>query len=307
MSTYSASLFLGGPVGLTAIQEILQEPTLRVDTVILDPPHAHEDGASWDRIESTCAQHGIPITLHSKGALKNWQKQQQSDYLMAFGYRRMLGATIRTAVRECAIGTHFAPLPSYRGFAPLNWMILNGETRSAVTVFKLEEIVDSGDIIRSQTFPLYLHDTINTAYARALDVFRDVLADVLPNLGQAMQSAVPQDSTKATYTCARTPEDGHVNWTRSAVEIDRLVRATMPPFPGAYCFVKNRKVVLLDTKPIARSLFVGHVPGRVGNISDDGVLVLCGDGEAVLIRKVLVDGVVAPAHDVINSMRLTLT
>ncbi|MFB9733539.1 formyltransferase family protein [Ornithinimicrobium kibberense] len=306
MSQPSATLFLGGAVGICALKAVA-DSQFRIDTVILDRPHAHEDPGDWDRIKRLCVRLGISIISNSADALDAWQRTTSSQYLMSFGYRRMISRELRNAVSKGSLGTHFAPLPRYRGFAPLHWAIINGEPEWAISLFILQDEVDSGPIVASSPILIGPRDDINTLYSKSLKVLKDLLDEVLPHLDKAIATAIPQNEDLATYGCARNPSDSRVDWRDSSARIDRLVRAVAPPFPGAFCFLEGTKIVLVECEPVAGPIFEGHVPGRVGRISSKGVEVLCGLGEALLIRTILVDGVLKPAHDVIRSPRQTLT
>jgi methionyl-tRNA formyltransferase len=228
---------------------------------------------------------------------------------MSFGYRKMIKDHVINNARIAALGTHFSPLPRYRGFAPLNWVLINGEKETAVNLFYLDKKVDNGNIIASRKVKIEYRDNIKTLYDKCIYEFSIMMKETIPNLEKNDFISKPQDESKATYTCARNPEDGLIDWSWDSRRIYNFVRALTPPFPGAYTLLNGKKIIIASCEEFKVPLYEGIIPGKVVKIlKDEGVVTLCGEG-AILIKKICLDDSLhslEAADSIIKSVRLTL-
>src|SRR5690606_525916 len=110
----------------------------------------------------------------------------------------------------------------YRGFAPMNWAMINGEQETGVTLFHIAEGVDSGPIVDQLKTDIALDDTAQTVDEKIIKLYEDIIIKNLPALASGQAKAVPQNDAIATYTCKRTPEDGEIHWQQSALQIYNL-------------------------------------------------------------------------------------
>ena len=139
-----------------------------------------------------------------------------------------------------AYGLHASMLPDYSGGATLVWAMINGELKIGITLFQMDEGVDSGPIAGQRVEPVYLHGTIATLYARIEDRGLDLLKEVLPRLATGTLKLQAQDESRRRIFPQRALEDGWISWDQSAVFIDRLIRAQTRPYPGAYTSLRGR-------------------------------------------------------------------
>lgn len=301
-------LFVGSRVGYEAIK-ILIELQCKLEFVFIEKEHEHEREKYYERSEAFCKKNGISyfINASNKTIKEKVENIDELDYLISFGYRRMIDQIIIDKSIRGALGTHFSPLPRYRGFAPLNWVLINGETETAVNLFCLDEEVDSGDIIASRRVKIDYSDDINTLYEKCITNFKNMMQEVIPRIESNTITPVSQDESKATYLCARNPEDGLINWDDSSTNIYNLVRAVTYPFPGAFTFLEGEKITILSCEEYQIPKYEGVVPGKViKRINNQGVVVLCGIG-AVLIKKIADEkNNVFSADKLITSIRSTL-
>lgn len=219
----------------------------------------------------------------------------------------MIGKNVLELARIAALGTHFSPLPRYRGFAPLNWLLINGETETAVNIFYLEDEVDSGNIIDREWVKIEYEDDISSLFDKCIVAFRKLMKRVIPKLESGIFQAVEQEHSKATYTCARNPEDGIIDWNWPSRRVYNFVRAQTYPFPGAYTFKDGIKLTIWSCEEYHIPPYVGCIPGKVIKIfKDRGVVVLCGEGAVILKDVQLTNQRRMSADKVIKSVRLTL-
>lgn len=197
------------------------------------------------------------------------------DFVFSFYYRRMLPETILTAARRGALNMHGSLLPRYRGRAPVNWAILNGETQTGASLHYMVARPDAGDLVDQQAVPIGPDDTAVEVAARVADAAVAVLQRSLPALVAGTAPRRPLDLSAGSYFGGRTPADGEFLWTWSATRIHNLVRAVAPPFPGAFATLggtplRVHRTRLLDASPAA--------PPKAAVSGEGAVVVECGGG-----------------------------
>jgi len=210
------------------------------------------------------------------------------DFLFSFYYRAMLSRDILDTPRRGALNLHGSLLPKYRGRAPVNWAILHGESHTGATLHYMTTKADAGDIVAQQAVPILPDDT-------ALDVFRKItvaaeiaLDGVLPALIAGTAPRLAQDLTQGSYFGGRKPEDGRIDWSKSAQQIHNLVRAVAPPYPGAFTTVDGMQVRILRTRVMDAASPPNASPAL--EIRGDRMIVRCGGGGTLAIDALEVDG-----------------
>lgn len=305
-------LFIGSRVGFEALNLLVTE-NCDIYHVFIEKEHEHEYEKYYQRSIEECEESRINYSVNSiQNEVIEILSQIRNNgnsihYIMSLGYRRMIPESVVAMAEMAALGTHFSPLPRYRGFAPLNWVLINGETETAVNLFYLDKEVDNGEIVEKENVSISYDDDINSLYEKCIETFRYVIRRSIPKLEKGQFETIKQDNEKATYTCARNPEDGLINWEWNSTQIYNFVRALTYPFPGAYSFVNGTKVFIWSCEEYEIPKYEGRVSGKVINIiKEKGVVILCGEG-AILIKDVQVeDGERQTADKVIKSIRLTL-
>lgn len=188
------------------------------------------------------------------------------------------------------IGMHPSRLPERRGGAPLNWQILDGESQGAVTLFRLGEGLDSGDILIQREYEIGPHEYIEAVMNRVNKLTYELVKETYPVLAQGNDKWLPQDDTLATYTRRRKPSDGKINWADSSLRIYNLIRAVSHPFPGAFAYLDDGKLKIWRA-----SLLQGYrapvkaVPGQVIGLVDEGIIVSTLDN-AILLTEFELEG-----------------
>ena len=203
----------------------------------------------------------------------------EPDLIFSFYYRSMLPMSVLGRARLGAFNMHGSLLPKFRGRAPLNWAIVKGERETGVTLHEMTAKPDAGRIVDQQAVPIGPDDTAVEVFHRMTDAAEAVLKRSLPALVAGTAQYKPNDLSRGSYYGRRRPEDGRIDWTKSAQEIHNLVRAVAPPFPGAFCdrlFVDKTR---LDNRPAS---------GRpAGPYQERGEwFAVCGDGKVLRLLEV---------------------
>lgn len=226
--------------------------------------------------------------------------------IIVMGWRTMIPTEVLKIPRRGVVAVHESLLPKYRGFAPVNWAIINGERMSGVTLFYLDKGVDSGDIVAQRKIPITSTDTGFTLYEKTKNASVEILMDYLEDIKKGIAPRIKQNEEEATYTASRIPEDGEISWSDSTKDIYNLIRALSDPYPGAFTYYLGKKIIIQKaSKYQSPRNFVGRIPGRIVGIGEGWADVLTGDG-ILKIEEVEVEGEKLPASKVLNSIRGTL-
>ncbi len=205
-----------------------------------------------------------------------------ADWLFSCYYRHMLKRPLLAVPRLGALNLHGSLLPRYRGRCPVNWVLVNGEPETGVTLHYMEEKPDKGDIVGQKPLAIHPDDTALTLFARMTVAAGALLRERYPLLRAGTAPRFPQDQSQASYFGGRKPADGLISWDKDALSVYNLVRAVTHPYPGAFTFFKGRKLYIWAGKPLAApanpkppGVVAAHLPG-------EGLLVAAGQGQFLI-------------------------
>ncbi|MGK8661996.1 bifunctional UDP-4-amino-4-deoxy-L-arabinose formyltransferase/UDP-glucuronic acid oxidase ArnA [Serratia marcescens] len=203
----------------------------------------------------------------------------QPDVIFSFYYRHMLSDEILSLAPQGGFNLHGSLLPRYRGRAPVNWALVNGETETGATLHKMVKRPDAGDIVGQQKVTIADSDTALTLHKKVLEAAQIVLKEQLPKLKNGTATFTRQDESQASYFGRRTAADGEILWHKSAKEINNLVRAVTEPYPGAFSHLGQRKLIVWRS----RVLDTQHdkQPGTV--LSTAPLVIACGEGALEIV------------------------
>ena len=201
------------------------------------------------------------------------------EFMFSFYYRRMLPPDVLALARKGAFNMHGSLLPKYRGRAPVNWAILKGESETGATLHEMVAKPDAGRIVDQERVPIGPDETAAEVLAKVSDAAETVLKRSLPHLLAGTASLKKQDLSKGSYFGARRPEDGRIDWSKSALEIHNLVRAVAPPYPGA--FTDKMRILRTALSAERRAPAGRRGPYREG----DEWFAVCGDGKVLRLLE----------------------
>jgi methionyl-tRNA formyltransferase len=167
---------------------------------------------------------------------------------------------------------------------PVNWVLVNGETETGVTLHYMVDKADQGDIVAQKPVPITPEDTALTLSARMTAAAEDLIREIYPLLRAGKAPRLPQDHSQASYFGGRTPEDGRIDWTKPAPDIYNLVRAVTHPYPGAFTTFQGRKLFVWWGRPLAAPPHNAPVTSGkvVGLLPGEGLLVATGRGHFLI-------------------------
>jgi methionyl-tRNA formyltransferase len=202
-------------------------------------------------LDDFCGRHGIPLvkTPHvNNPEACAVLRQADLDWLFIIGWSQIANSEVLGIPRRGALGMHPTLLPAGRGRAAIPWAILHGLTETGVTLFKLEEGVDTGPIAGQVRIPLTETTNASDLYSKVERAHADLMRMVVPNLVSDTVRWVSQDESQASYWPGRTPEDGRIDNKGSVWQAERLVRAVTRPYPGAFIEDDRGRTVIWSAK-----------------------------------------------------------
>ncbi|MGF6566168.1 bifunctional UDP-4-amino-4-deoxy-L-arabinose formyltransferase/UDP-glucuronic acid oxidase ArnA [Kosakonia cowanii] len=270
-----AVVFAYHDMGCVGVQALL-DAGFDIAAIFTHADNAQEN-AFFSSVARLAAERGIPVYAPDDVNHPLWVDriaEMKPEVIFSFYYRNLLGEAILNNARIGAFNLHGSLLPAYRGRAPLNWVLVNGETQTGVTLHRMISRADAGAIIAQQAVEIADADDALSLHRKLTESAKHLLEGALPTLKSGTFSETAQDESKASYVGRRTPEDGRLEWEKPAQTLHNLVRAVSDPWPGAFSFVGTHKFIVWKSR--VRS---DVAPARAGTvISVAPLIIACGEG-----------------------------
>jgi len=280
VSATRAVVFAYHDVGVRCLKVLLSaKVVVPLVVTVSDDPNEHRWFAS---VAETAREYGLEVSMPddpNSGEVAARVAALRPDFIFSFYYRSLLGGRLLSSAGRGALNMHGSLLPKYRGRAPVNWAILNGELETGATLHYMVDRADAGDIVDQLAVPILEDDDARAVFGKLTTAAEIVLARSLPGLiaGNAPRRAQPIEPGQ--YFGRRRPEDGRIDWSQPALRIHNLVRAVAPPFPGAFTEVDGRRWWIhrtrLETRiirPSQRARLFGEQGACFAACADGGVL-----------------------------------
>lgn len=214
-------------------------------------------------------------------------KELAPELIVVAAYGKILPVDILELPPKGCINIHSSLLPKYRGSAPINWAILNGEAETGVSIQYMAEGVDTGDVIASSATPISLEENAQQLYDRLARMGAELICPVVRAIGEGTASAVPQDHAAASHAPMLSKELSSIDWQRSARQIHDQVRG-LYPWPAAVTEIDGIRCKIIRTALTSET--TGKAPGCFVQADKKGLKVACGGGEVLEIRELQPDG-----------------
>jgi len=248
--------------------------------------HADSPGEEiwWESLAELAAAHDIPVHLVDEmksASARERVAAYRPEFLFSFYFRAMVAAEILALAPRGALNLHGSLLPRYRGRAPVNWVLLEGERETGVSLHYMVEKPDAGDLVDQEAVPISQRDTAYSLYRRLEGAARTLLDRTLPALAAGNAPRQALDLAAGSYFGGRRPKDGVIDWTLPARRIYDLVRAVTHPYPGAFTDRGGDRLRIWWAEPLAGE--AGGRPGEVLASDAQGIVVATGEGRLRLI------------------------
>jgi len=269
-----------------------------------DKPSGRGNKISPSPVKEFALSHGLnvfqPARIRNDEA-KRLFASHEADVAVVVAYGKILPDEFLSAPRRGCINVHFSLLPLYRGAAPANWAIVNGERETGVTTMFIEPTLDTGPILLQSKTAIGDTETAPELMQRLAQIGATVLGETLARLNELTPR--PQHDRDATYAPILKKEDGLINWSQSAFDIERRIRG-FQPWPNAYTVFNSRSLILWEAQP-SISVTSGIANGELIVAYGDELVVQCGAKTALRVLEVQPEARKRmAARDFVNGMRV---
>jgi methionyl-tRNA formyltransferase len=285
-------VFFGSPdSAVYSLKKILEEGR-RVELIITQPDKLAGRGKKLTAspVKRFAQAFNIPVYQPAKIrkdpiALEKL-KEIDPDINVVVAYGQIIPASLIYLPRYNSINLHFSLLPKYRGASPVHWSILNGEKSTGVTIFELNEKMDEGDILAKRELEILPGEYAHELEVRLAEIGTELLCKTIDQIDSIPHTK--QNHSQATFAPLLKKEDGRIDWTKSAVEIDRKIRA-FTPWPSAYTFLDQKRIKITRGKTQGGKAH-GFSPGEMLGVNKTGIRVSCGQNSMYLIEELQPEG-----------------
>ncbi|MBT3191207.1 MAG: methionyl-tRNA formyltransferase [Verrucomicrobia bacterium] len=281
-------VFMGSAdIACPSLESLLSDPSVDVVGVVTQPdrPKGRQLKVSACAVRTHLEGSGIPVltpqSINTEASLEAL-RALSPDLAVVMAYGQILKPTVLAVPRLGCINVHTSLLPLYRGAAPIQWAVANGDAETGVTIMHMDEGMDTGDIVLQRTIPIGPADTAGRVHDNLADAGAALLCEAVHAIQAGNAPRVCQDESRATYAPKLKKEDGRIDWTQSAEAIYNRVRG-FNPWPCCTCAVPGARAHTLRVLT-ARLEDESGAPGEVLDVKGDGPLVACGTGALRLLE-----------------------
>jgi methionyl-tRNA formyltransferase len=286
------TVFIGSVLSSKVALESLIEKKVMIDLVCSLDEKASKNVSDYYPIHKIAEKNNIPYIkfkkINNEDVIQSI-KEITTDFIFIIGLSQIISQEILDMAKEYVIGFHPTPLPKHRGRAAIPWQIILGVQNSKVSLFKLDQGMDSGDIICQYPYQIDETDYAMDVYNKVCDAMHNSLIKSIPDIYGGTVEFIKQDHKEATYLLARKPEDGLIDWKLPGKKIETLIRATSRPYPGAFSFYKGNKVIFWRARVEENKKYTG-IPGQIAWINDKDEIAIITKDSMLIVSEYEVEG-----------------
>ncbi len=241
-----------------------------------------------------------PTSLNEEGFI-DFVESLEPDFFVVVAFGRLLTRRMLRIPKIGAVNVHASLLPEYRGSAPIHWAIADGRKETGVTTMLMDEGMDTGDILLTETTGIGPEDTSETLHDRLALSGASLLVKTLEGLARGDIQPIPQDDSLATHAPMLKKSDGRIDWSRPASELDPFIRG-MTPWPGAFTFHGKKRLKIFKAVPVP--LNGPAPPGAVVKGFSDELRVAAGADALSILEIQSASGKRLPIKDFLRGCRM---
>ncbi|MFV0436495.1 MAG: methionyl-tRNA formyltransferase [Desulfopila sp.] len=284
-------LFMGTPDFAAAVlRAVLSGPDHAVAVVTQpDRPKGRGKKLTEPPVKVLARCEAIPVLQPTKIKTDDFRNQLASyrpDLIVVAAYGRILPVSLLELAPYGCINVHASLLPAYRGAAPIQWAVINGETETGVSIMQMDQGMDTGDILLTASIAVDENETAGSLFTKLARLGGTTLLKALTLLKQGQLTATCQTDADATLAPMLKKDDGSIDWQKSARQLHCLIRGC-DPWPSAYCFLDGKRLRLFVPEVAHQSS--NAAPGTVIRADRRGLLIATGQ-DCLLIREVQPEG-----------------
>ena len=279
-------IFMGTPDFAAVSLEALLSSSHQVLAVVSQPdkPVGRGKKIKLSPVKEKAIAANIPVLQPEKAKDPGFieeLKEFQADIFVVAAYGKILPEAVLNLPPYGCVNVHGSLLPKYRGAAPIQWAIINGEEKTGVTIMQMNKGMDTGDMILKRELPIQQSDTGGSLYDKMAALGAEALLSALQSIEEGAFVREKQDDSMATYAPMLTKETGHIDWSRNSKDIVNLIRG-LNPWPAAYTLYEGEPLKIWEGEALSQK--AQGAPGQILNTNKNGILTATGDGAILLTR-----------------------
>ena len=281
-------VFMGTPdFSVPALERIATEHEVVAVVTQKDKPKGRGMSVSYTPVKESALKLNIPVlqpdTVKEESFVEEL-RELNPDVIVVIAFGQILSNDILTLPKYGCINVHASLLPKYRGAAPIQWAVIDGEEKSGVCTMKMDEGLDTGDIIDVDEITLDPKETGGSLFDKLAKLGGELILKTLQNLEFGKATFIKQDDSKSTYAKKMTKELGHIDFTKDAESIERLIRG-LNPWPSAFTYLDGKVMKIWDADVVD----AGGVPGTVISEEKDSFVIATGS-KALKVNELQLEG-----------------
>jgi methionyl-tRNA formyltransferase len=286
-------VFCGTPAfAVPSLRALLADSYFQVAAVVTQPdrPRGRGKKTASSPVKDAALEAGVPVyqpeKIKSESSL-DYFKRLMPDVVVIIAYGQIIPASLIAIPRLGWINLHGSLLPKYRGAAPINWAIINGEKVTGLTTMQIDPGLDTGPMLLKYQTGIGPDETALDLYAQLAEAGAPLIVETLKKLDRGEIAPTPQDNSQASLAPPLKKEDGRIDWLLPAPNIYNRIRG-LQPWPGAFTTFRGAtcRIWGKPLKPVA----AGGKPGIILPTQEDGLLVICGGSTVLHVEQVQIEG-----------------
>lgn len=276
-------VYMGTPDFAVGPLEAMVEAGYEITAVVTQPdkPKGRSDKLIPSPVKECALRYGIPVLTPEKikapEAVEELRKYE-ADLFVVAAFGQILSEEILTMPRLGCINIHASLLPKYRGAAPIQWSIIDGEKETGITIMQMDKGLDTGDILFQKVVPILDTDTGESLFDKLAEVGARFLVEVLPDIEAGNIHPIKQDESRSTYAKMLSKAIGEIDWDKDADTLEHLVRG-LNSWPSAYTRLNGKQLKIWQSHVV---LGIDKEPGTVCEVTKDAIIIATGkDGLAI--------------------------
>lgn len=279
------AVFMGTPeFAVPTLQALIDHH--QVEAVVTQPDKQRGRGkkVQFPPVKEKAVEHEIPVYQPQKARDEEFVeilREINPDVIVVVAYGQILPESILNIPKYGCINVHGSLLPKYRGAAPIQWAVLDGEEKTGITTMYMEKGLDTGDMIDKAEIVLDPKETAGTLHDKLMEIGANLLLETLEKLENETAVRIKQNDSESCYASMLTKEMGQIDFSKSAREIECLIRG-MNPWPSAYTSLNGKALKVWEAEVLTENS--GEEPGTVIDVTKDAIVAACKEGALKLLE-----------------------
>ncbi len=283
-------IFMGTPdFSVPTLQAVIDHHDVIAVVTQPDKPKGRGKAMAFPPVKEKAMEYGIPVYQPVKARDPEFVKILKDlapDVIVVVAFGQILPKEILEIPKYGCINGHASILPMYRGAGPVQWVVINGEQETGITTMRMDEGLDTGDMIEKAVIPIEPKETGGTLHDKLMVLSGELMVSTLEKLEKGTAVFTPQGDRKTCYASMLDKKMGDIDFTKSAVEIERLIRG-LNPWPSAYTTLNGKTMKIWDADVVAGK--EGVLPGTVLEVTKKSIIVQTGK-DALSLNEIQLAG-----------------